>query len=156
MRRAVPLLVLIALSICLSSAPAASAGTSRSTARSASGPIVLGSKSYWAPQARGWGTVKPKTIFNGGDPGGLVSHIRWHHWGRKSAIGWGLTSIFKPTGGYYPRLVHAELRATDIGHCGGRGPLAYRRLAARVPSHPGGPLQSWFRWAGTGNICRAP
>jgi hypothetical protein len=120
------------------------------------GGIVLGSKSYFAPRARGWGTVKPRTIFNGGDPAGLVSDIRWQRWGQKSAFGWGKTSIFKPNGGYYPRLVRAELRATDIGRCFGRGPLAYMRLYARVPARPGGPLGKWFPWTGTGNICKAP
>jgi hypothetical protein len=126
----------------------------RSSART--GAIVLGSKSYFAPQARGWGTVKPHTIFNGGDPAGLVSGIRWQRWGAESAFGWGKTSIFKPNGGYYPNLVRAELRATDIGRCFGRGPLAYMRLYARVPSRPGGPLGKWFPWTGTGNICKAP
>jgi hypothetical protein len=118
--------------------------------------VVLGSKSYYAPQSRGWGTVKPKTIFNGGDPSGLVSNIHWQNWGQKSAIGWGYTSIFKPQGGYYPTLVRAELRATDLGRCNGRGPMAYRHLDARVPAKPGGPLGKWFHWASTGNICRSP
>lgn len=121
-----------------------------------SGGIVLGSKSYYAPQARGWGSVKPRVIYNGGDPAGLVSRINWYGWGGPSAIGWGLTSIFKQNGGYYGKLVRAELRATDIGRCSARGPLAYRRLYAREPSRPGGPLGKWFRWSGTGNVCRAP
>jgi hypothetical protein len=131
------------------------AGTLGCAARS-SPTIVLGSRAYYAPQSRGWGSVKPRTIYNGGDPAGLVTNIRWQHWGQKSAIGWGFTSIFKPAGGYYPRLVRAELRATDIGRCTAGGQLAYRRLSARVPSRPGGPLGAWFRWSGTGNICHSP
>lgn len=150
---AIGVLVLPGWLLAVSSAHAGNPGSGAGSSRRA---IVLGSKSYYAPQARGWGTIKPRTVYNGGDPAGLVTSIHWQHWGEKSAIGWGLTSIFKPTGGYYPRLVRAELRATNIGRCTARGPRAYRRLSARVPSRPGGPLGAWFWWSGTGNICRSP
>ncbi len=128
---------------------------SRASMARASGSIVLGSTSYYAPQSRGWGTVKPRMIFNGGDPSGLVSGIRWQHWGQTSAIGWGVTAIFKPAGGYYSKLVRAELRATDIGRCTAAGPLAYRRLSIRVPARPGGPLRPWSPW-GNGTVCKSP
>jgi len=145
MRRASTLLGLFALLGWAVSVSPAGASYLGSAARASSGAIVLGSKSYWAPEGRGWGTVKPGTIYNGGDPNGMVSSIRWQHWGQKSAIGWGVTWIFKPTGGYYSTHVRAELRATDIGRC-----------SAREPSRPGGPLGPWFPWSTTGNICRAP
>ena len=117
--------------------------------------VVLGSKAF-APMGVGFGTVKPKEIFNGGDPSGLVQNITWRHWGAATATGSGKTSIFKPGGGYYPQLVGAQLRASNLGHCTAHGPLAYRRLEAREPSHPGGPLGKWFLWSDRKSICVAP
>jgi hypothetical protein len=101
----------------------------------------------------GFGTARPKTIFNGGDPSGLVEHLTWSHWGSRTTTAIGKTAIFKPGGGYYPGLVRAELRATRLGHCSARGPAAYTRLEARVPSRPGGPLGKWFLWSGEKSIC---
>lgn len=46
-----------------------------------------------SPTQVGYGETHPKTIFNGGDPTGLVTHIHWRHWGAKKAFGWG-RSIF--------------------------------------------------------------
>jgi hypothetical protein len=117
--------------------------------------IVLGAKAF-APRGVGFGTVKPKEIFNGGDPSGLIQDISWRHWGSSSATGTGKTSIFKPGGGYYPELVGAQLKASNLGHCTAHGPLAYRRLEAREPSRPGGQLGRWFLWSGQQSICVAP
>jgi hypothetical protein len=113
---------------------------------------VLGAHQH-VPGTRGWGTVRPRTVFNGGDPSGLVSDIHWLDWGGPRVRGWGETSIFRPSGGYYPRLVKAELRPFSLGRCSRLGPLAYRRLEVRVPVRPGGPLGPWTLWAGNGNIC---
>jgi hypothetical protein len=127
-------------------------GVAGSALASGSQP-VLGGKAF-APMGEGFGTVAPPTIFNGGDPSGLVSHITWHHWGSRTATGSGKTSIFKPHGGYYPQLVRAQLRASRLGHCGKHGPRAYTHLEAREPSRPGGPLGKWFAWSGARSICR--
>ncbi len=113
---------------------------------------MLGSKSF-EPKGAGWGKVEPSTIFNGGDPSGLVTHIHWTSWGDSVATGRGLSSIFKPHGGYYPDLVTIELHASDLGHCTAGGPLAYRRLSFRVPAHPGGKLGPWMLWSGASTIC---
>ena len=121
----------------------------------ASAPVVLGAKAF-APVGKGFGTAKPKEIFNGGDPSGLVQNITWRNWGSSTATGTGKTSIFKPTGGYYPHLVAAELRASNLGHCTAHGPLAYRRLEVREPSRPGGPLGRWLLWNDQRSICVAP
>jgi hypothetical protein len=102
-------IALVGWAVSVSSAEASYLG---SATRTASGAIVLGSKTYMTPDGEGWGTVKPTIIFIGGDPSGYVSGIHWQHWGQKSAIGWGFTWIFKPTGGYYHTHVRAELRAT--------------------------------------------
>jgi hypothetical protein len=104
----------------------------------------------------GFGSARPAKIFNGGDPSGLVTHIRWTGWGRSVATGRGLNAIFKPNGGYYAHLVTIVLRASNLGRCTPGGPRAYRRLAVRVPSHPGGRLGPWLLWSGAATICSAP
>jgi hypothetical protein len=121
----------------------------------ATSAVVLGSRSF-ALNGAGFGTAHPSRIFNGGDPSGLVSHIHWAHWGASVATGRGLNSIFKPSGGYYSQLVTIELRASRLGHCTAGGPLAYRRLSFRAPSHPGGKLGPWTLWSGTPTICSSP
>jgi sugar lactone lactonase YvrE len=120
-----------------------------SLARTPSGEIVLGSKSF-ITGAQGWGTVKPSRIDNNGDPGGIVYGIRWQQWGQATATGWGFSFPPRPTYGYYGPA-RTELRATDISRCSEGGPLAYRRLYTRAPSRPGGPLGPWSSWSGT--IC---
>jgi len=118
--------------------------------------VVLGSK-YFLPgpdHGIGWGTPRPKTIFNGGDPSGYVGRIHWTTWGGKAAVGYGLNPIFKPGGGYYATPARIELKALDIGHCYTGGPRAYTKLVARVASRPGGRLGAWFLWGGQTTLCK--
>jgi hypothetical protein len=114
---------------------------------------VLGQKGFGVPSATGWGTIKPKEVFNGGDPSGHVGAITWKHWGSRVATGTGRGVIFMPQGGYYPGTVKVDLRAFDLGHCASHRPLAYERLDVRYPSRPGGKLGKWSRWGGKGSIC---
>ena len=137
-------LLAAALAFAIAAAPGASGA----------GGVVLGSRAFALPDGSGWGTARPSKIFNGGDPSGLVSDIHWRSWGGPSASGSGLTSIFKPAGGYYRRLVRVQLRAQAIGRCSSRGPRAYTLLQFRVPSRPGGRLGAWTPWAGSGKVCR--
>ena len=118
--------------------------------------VVLGSKYFITAPERGigWGTARPKTIFNGGDPSGYVDKIRWTTWGGKVAIGGGLTSIFKPGGGYYATPGRIELKALDIGLCYAGGPRTYTKLIASTASRPGGRLGAWFLWGGQKSLCR--
>jgi hypothetical protein len=44
-----------------------------------------------------------------GDPSGLVTKIRWKHWGTGVAIGRGLNAIFKPGGGCYPEIPSRDI-----------------------------------------------
>ena len=60
--------------------------------------VVLGSASF-APNGAGWGTARPPRIFNGGDPSGLVTHIRWSRWGQPVATGHGFTRSSSLMGG---------------------------------------------------------
>ena len=39
----------------------------------------------------GYGQSRPSTISNGGDPTGLVTHIKWSSWGSARAIGTGIS-----------------------------------------------------------------
>jgi hypothetical protein len=112
--------------------------------------LVLGGKSYM-PHGSGWGTEKPKAIFNGGAPSGAVDHIRWSHWGGRVATGRGRIALYKPGGGYYAKRGAIKLRAYAIGPCGGH--RAYTRLSISVPDRPGGPFGPWQPWAGDSTIC---
>ena len=49
-------------------------------------PILAGP---WAPDQQGYGHVEPSTVFNGGDPTGLINHIEWLTWGGPRAVGVG-------------------------------------------------------------------
>jgi opacity protein-like surface antigen len=94
----------------------------------------------------GWGTVRPKRLFNGGDPSGLIVRIHWRTWGARIAHGHGKNYIFKPGGGYYGHPVTIRLRATDLTRCGHSGQVAYHHLYVRAPSKPGGRFGKWRIW----------
>lgn len=121
----------------------------------AASPPVLGAKAY-APNGFGFGTAHPKKFHNGGDPSGMVTQIRWTHWGAASAYGTGKNPLFRPEGGYYSQLGTIKLRAYDLGRCPGSQKRAYRRLKFRVPKKPGGKLGAWQSWSGSKTICVAP
>jgi hypothetical protein len=122
----------------------------------AGGPtsVVLGSAMFAKPYGEGWGTARPPRLFNGGDPSGLVTEIRWTSWSGNTAIGYGLNSIFKPAGGYYSQPVIVELRAQKLGRCGSHGPRAYTQLAIRGPARPEGPLGPWHLWSEAKSLCQ--
>src|ERR1700759_1082463 len=103
---------------------------------------VLRAHHFAGKYGEGWGTAEPSEIFNGGDPSGSVRDIHWRNWGDPTAIGFGRNPIFKPGGGYFRKPARIELRAADIGRCGGH--RAYRTLEVRVPKVPGGKLGGWF------------
>jgi hypothetical protein len=123
-------------------------------AAAGTGAPALGSKRF-APNGDGFGTVKPRRVFNGDDASGLVYHIRCDDWGSAVARGRGLHPIFKPGGGYYRKPSHSRLKAYDLGHCGHRHRPAYRRLKFRDQRRPGSPLGKWYLWSGARNLCKA-
>ena len=127
--------------------------TLATTAGAAANPVI-GAKAFAAPYGKGFGTAEPSEIFNGGDPSGSVTHIKWSGWGNPTAIGYGLNPIFKPHGGYYSKPAQIELRATNLGKSGNQA--AYTRLEVRVPKHPGGKLGKWFSWSGAKTLCKSP
>jgi hypothetical protein len=95
---------------------------------------VLGTTSFGAPAAVGFGLVKPKTVFLGGDPTGDFKHLSWQNWGKPKATGHGM-GFYDPPGKSVAASVKAKvtLVASSLGECGGR--LAYRRLAVSFLYH---------------------
>jgi len=123
----------------------------RTTYRTSAEGVVLGGAVYGGEHGEGWGTAHPKTIYNGGDPSGLISNVHWSSWGGAVARGHGRNSIFKPHGGYYRHQVTIQLKTKRIGRCEGR--RAYLKLFVREPRNPGGPLGPWLSWSGQRTIC---
>ncbi len=82
----------------------------------------------------GFGEAKPATIFNGGDPTGLVTHVRWSSWGASRAVGSGISEYLGP--GQYPadgRKESAAVVAFDLGKCDGK--FMYRAVEWYFPQH---------------------
>jgi len=88
---------------------------------------VLGS-AHAFQAGKGFGAVKPRTVFLGGDPTGLFKSLTWTGWGKSKSTGHGK--------GYYPPpgkptadavQVPVVLVASSLGSC--KGHLAYRRMA---------------------------
>jgi hypothetical protein len=109
-------------------------GTITLTRMATSTQPVLGTTSFGAPSAQGFGTVKPKTVFLGGDPTGLFKHLSWKQWGKKKATGHG-TGFYDPPGKPTAESVKAKvtLVASSLGEC--QGTLAYRKLAVSFLYH---------------------
>lgn len=112
--------VLMAL-LLLSAASAAGVTDASATA----GAPVLGAKSAFHG-GKGFGTVKPKVVFLGGDPTGYVSKLAWQHWGQPRAVGYGqgwCPGKSVAAGHYCPAALHVS----SLGTCHGR--RAYQTLA---------------------------
>jgi hypothetical protein len=114
----------------------------------------LGAASFTGPYGEGFGTIRPHVIYNGGDPSGLIDHIRWRNWGGSVAYGTGMHAIFKPNGGYYRHRVRALLRVRRLEKC--EGHLAYSQLSIKEPRRPGGKPGGWYSWSGASTICEPP
>jgi hypothetical protein len=86
---------------------------------------VLGWKAAF-PNGQGFGAVKPRTVYLGGDPTGNVSAITWHQWGLKRSVGFGRGWCpGRSVASGHPCL--AALHVYGLGTCHGR--RAYRTLA---------------------------
>jgi hypothetical protein len=117
--------------------------------------VVLG-KQHLLRYGVGWGTVRPRLILNGGDPGGKAWRLTWRNWGAASAYALGQAWIPSPKGNYYRKPGVIELRASRISRCTRHGPGAYTTLQAREAVRPGGTLSRWFAWGGWTSICKGP
>lgn len=95
-------------------------------------PILAGP---WSSGQKGYGHVKPRTIFNGGDPTGLVEHIHWYSWGARHAVGTG-TALWVGRNqivaqGRFERGARVVL--FRLGRC--RGRRAYDAIEWYFPQH---------------------
>jgi hypothetical protein len=112
---------------------------------------VLGAA--WAPYQKGFGTSRPKDVFNGGDPTGVLSGITWTSWGGPTATGSGTAAYEGPNQSVAEsRFEPAMAEAFDLGMC--KGKLAYRRLVWWFPRHGQAFDPSPYQDAESGyNIC---
>jgi len=86
---------------------------------------VLGSKKAFQA-GTGFGTVKPRTVYLGGDPTGEVKSITWHNWGAARAVGYGQGWCpGKSVASGHP--CSAALHVSKLGTCHGR--RAYIQMA---------------------------
>jgi hypothetical protein len=83
---------------------------------------------------RGFGEVRPKTIFLGGDGTGVVQHVHWLSWGEDRAIGSGIGRWLGPNQfSYQATPAAATVVAFNLGTC--RGRRAYTAIAWYFPQH---------------------
>lgn len=107
------------------------AALSTESATAASLPILGTSpEAGMIPDARGFGHVRPRLIFLGGDPSGVVCRIHWLTWGQRFAIGTGvaLDAIHGVSNGRWAPVV---VTLSRLGTQHGRP--AYRRLDWAFP-----------------------
>lgn len=114
-----------------SSAVPATSGTQAGTVRAAP---TLGLLTGNFAHGAGFGQVKPREVFNGGDPTGLVTSITWHSWGGAQAVGTGRSDYVGPNqsvaGG---TLEPVRIVAFDLGTCNGR--YMYAAVEWYFPQH---------------------
>jgi hypothetical protein len=81
----------------------------------------------WAPSQEGYGAVEPSTVFNGGDPTGLVSDVHWQSWGGATATGQGTSDDTNGAPDVASgTLATATIVAFDLGTC--QGKLMYQAV----------------------------
>jgi hypothetical protein len=107
-------------------------GIAAATAAASAVPILAGP---WSTGQKGYGHAKPRTIFNGGDPTGLVKAIRWTSWGGHRATGTGTAEWVGPhqsvAQGQFEK--GAKVVLFQLGSCHGRS--AYNAIEWYFPSH---------------------
>ena len=119
----------LALGVALACAACAS-----SSSHAAAVPTLGRPAGIFVHGAEGFGQVRPVTIFNGGDPTGLVSHVTWKSWGGARAVGTGKSTYVGPN-----RIVAqgtqqpATVVAFNLGTCHGK--LMYRAVEWYFPQH---------------------
>jgi hypothetical protein len=91
---------------------------------------VLGTE--WGPGQKGYGTVRPSTIFNGGDPTGLVTDVHWQSWGDPVAIGSGMSTDDQNSIVAEATQQKATVEAFNLGMCDGK--LMYQAIEWYFPA----------------------
>jgi len=93
-------------------------------------PPALGT--VWGPDQKGYGLIEPSTIFNGGDPTGLVTQVRWASWGGPTAEATGV-SAYATTSVADSKQEPVRVVAFDLGNC--KGSRVYRAVEWYFPQH---------------------
>jgi hypothetical protein len=84
--------------------------------------------------AVGFGKVRPKEVYNGGDPTGLVTSITWHNWGHGQAVGTGRSVYVAPNQAVAAGTVEpVRIVAFDLGSCNGH--YMYAAVEWYFPQH---------------------
>jgi hypothetical protein len=95
---------------------------------------VLGRLAGDFSHGTGFGKAEPPRIFNGGDPTGLVSKIRWSGWGGPRATGTGMAEYIGPGASVATgREIRATVVAFHLGRC--HGTLMYKAVEWFFPQH---------------------
>lgn len=117
---------LILTTIVVSSVGAGAASAARRV------PVLAGP---WASDQQGYGQVKPRTIYNGGDATGLVKNIDWQAWGGRRAIGTGTGFWVGPHQFVFQGHVEKGARIVlfQLGRC--HGQPAYNAIEWYFPRH---------------------
>jgi hypothetical protein len=84
--------------------------------------------------AVGFGKVRPKEVYNGGDPTGLVTSITWHNWGQARAVGTGRSDYVAPNQSVAAGTTEpVRIVAFDLGSCDGH--YMYAAVEWYFPQH---------------------
>jgi len=103
-------------------------------AGSARGEPTLGLLTGTFAHGSGFGQVKPKTVYNGGDPTGLVTSITWHGWGESQAVGAGRGLYVAPGQSVAQGTIEpVRIIAFGLGTCNGR--YMYAAVEWYFPQH---------------------
>jgi hypothetical protein len=95
---------------------------------------TLGLSTGLFAQGSGFGKVRPKEVFNGGDPTGLVSSISWRSWGQGQAVGTGRSVYVAPNRAVAQGTVQpVRIVAFDLGTCNGH--YMYAAVEWYFPQH---------------------
>lgn len=102
--------------------------------RQATVPVLGRPAGLFGYNGRGFGKVRPATVFNGGDPTGLVMHITWSSWGGSTAAGTGTSDWVGPNQSVATGTQETvTIVAFNLGTCGGK--LMYRAVEWYFPQH---------------------
>lgn len=114
--------------------PTASAQGPAST-RGAARPVpTLGLRTGLFARGSGFGQVRPKKVYNGGDPTGLVTSISWHNWGKGQAVGTGRAVYVGPNQSVAQgKIEPVRIVAFDLGNCDGH--YMYAAVEWYFPQH---------------------
>jgi hypothetical protein len=126
------------LSVAVVAGAVALAGVSWQPALAQTNPIrvepTLGLLTGTFAHGSGFGKVMPKTVFNGGDPTGLVTSITWHDWGQRQATGTGRGLWVGPGQAVAQGTIEpVRIVAFDLGTCNGR--YMYAAVEWYFPQH---------------------